>query len=98
MAKEWAEWFYNSGLWRTQRDAYKAFRLGVCELCGGPGEIVHHKTELTPLNIHDPHVSLSFDNLQLVCRDCHGQLHGRTDTAPGFRFDANGELIAPPTA
>ena len=33
------------------------------------GEIVHHKKELTPDNITDPTVALSWDNLELLCRD-----------------------------
>ena len=40
------------------------------------GEIVHHKIELTPENIHDPSISLSHDNLRAVCRECHAQEHG----------------------
>ena len=40
-----------------------------------PGEIVHHKIALTPDNINDPSVSLSWDNLELLCRDCHGKEH-----------------------
>lgn len=37
---------------------------------------MHHKRELTPENINDPAVSLSWDNLELLCRDCHGKAHG----------------------
>lgn len=40
-----------------------------------PAEIVHHKTELTPENIDDPKISMGFDNLKAVCRDCHAQEH-----------------------
>lgn len=41
-----------------------------------PAEIVHHKTHITEDNIDDPEVTLSFDNLQAVCRKHHGELHG----------------------
>ena len=34
------------------------------------------KQALTPDNIHDPSVTLSWDNLKLVCRDCHAKEHG----------------------
>ena len=40
-----------------------------------PGELVHHKKPITPENITDPNVTLSFDNLELVCRDCHAKEH-----------------------
>ena len=34
-------------------------------------------TELTPDNINDPAVSLSWSNLRLLCRDCHAKRHAR---------------------
>ena len=40
-----------------------------------PGIIVHHKIELTPDNINDPHIALSFDNLELLCEDHHNKQH-----------------------
>lgn len=101
MAKEWARQFYDSIAWRRQREAYRRHVHGICELCGEPGEIVHHKRELTPRTIRDPEETLGFDNLQLVCRDCHAKVHGdrigrpRANDAPkGMRFDARGELVA----
>lgn len=103
MAKEWAKWFYYSDLWKKQRTAYKRSVHGICELCGDPGVIVHHRRPLTPQTIHDPGETLAFDNLQLLCRACHEQIHDRdhrSDTAPGLRFDAAGELVrgVPPGA
>lgn len=35
--------------------------------CGRPGAIVHHKEHLTPQNINDPDITLSEDNLELLC-------------------------------
>lgn len=40
-----------------------------------PGEIVHHKTHITPENVGDPSVTLAFDNLELLCRACHADEH-----------------------
>ena len=40
-----------------------------------PGEIVHHKIHLTPDNINVPEIALSWDNLELLCRDCHALAH-----------------------
>ena len=103
VAKEWARWFYDSKLWQHQREAYKRSVHGICELCGDPGVIVHHRRPLTPKTIHDPKETLAFENLQLVCRACHEQLHEkdrRSDTAPGLCFDAAGESVrrVPPGA
>lgn len=48
----------------------------VCERCGGVGEICHHKKYITQKNINDPNITLNFDNLECLCRDCHGKEHG----------------------
>lgn len=106
MAKEWAREFYDSMAWRRQREAYRRHVHGICELCGEPGEIVHHRRELTPKTIRDPRETLGFDNLQLLCRACHAMVHkdriGKPkakETRKGLRFNARGELVpedAPP--
>ena len=55
---------------------------GLCERCYQqgiytPGDIVHHsKVHVTPENVDDPEITLSFDNLELLCRDCHAKVHG----------------------
>lgn len=78
--KEYAESFYNSTAWKKTRAAYAKSKGGLCEVCLSKGifragEIVHHKIHLTPENIADPSVSLDWDNLCLLCRDCHAQAH-----------------------
>ena len=80
--KEYAAGFYSSKAWQRTREAYKKSVGGLCEICWSkgilkPGEIVHHKTHISPDNINDPEITLSFNNLQLVCRDCHAQIHDR---------------------
>ena len=79
--KEFAKGFYKSKAWQRARDGYAASVGGLCEDCLArgiykAGDIVHHKQELTPDNIHDPSVTLSWGNLKLVCRDCHAKEHG----------------------
>ena len=74
------EWFYNTQAWQDCRDAYKKSVGGICERCYKrgqivPGEIVHHKKHLTPTNVYDASIALSWDNLELLCRDCHGNEH-----------------------
>mgnify|MGYP000647991802 CR=1 FL=1 len=78
MAKEFAKKFYNSKQWKKCRGAYithrKAIDGGMCETCHEvPGYIVHHKIELTPDNINNPDISLSFDNLKYDCHICHNK-------------------------
>lgn len=82
MAKEYAQSFYKSKRWQRCREAYAKSVGGLCEICWQngivkPGVIVHHKIHITPDNINDPEVVLNWDNLQLVCRDCHAKIHER---------------------
>ena len=90
----WARWFYKSAAWRRCRDAYYKARFGLCERCGGPGKIVHHRIYLTPQNIHDPDVTLNWENLELLCQTCHNAEHASYGvTAEGLAFDENGDLV-----
>lgn len=93
MPKEWAEAFYSSGVWQRQRELYREHAHGICERCGEPGVIVHHRRELTPETINNPRWTLDFRNLELVCRGCHKAAHGRSDAGEGLIFDARGELV-----
>ena len=36
---------------------------------------MHHIEELTPFNITNPEITLGFDNLELLCRECHLREH-----------------------
>ena len=72
--------FYRSWSWIKCARAYKADRGGLCERCLAkglitPGEEVHHKIHLTPENINNPKISLNFDNLELLCKNCHLEEH-----------------------
>jgi len=75
--KEWAEKFYKGKRWQQCRNAYYIFKYGICERCGNAGSIVHHKIYITPKNINDPDITLSFDNLELLCEDCHKKEHSK---------------------
>lgn len=81
MAKDFAKKFYSSKAWQTCRNEYAAKRHHLCEDClrrgiYRPGTIVHHKIELDPVNIEHPEITLDFNNLELLCRDCHRKVHG----------------------
>ena len=80
--KDFARSFYLSKAWKETRAAYAKSKRNLCEPCLEQGlykpcEIVHHKIILTPENITDPSVTLDWDNLQCVCRDCHAKIHDR---------------------
>ncbi len=96
MAQEWAIKFYNSTAWIKCREAYKQSVFGLCERCGQPGDEVHHKMYLTPENINDPYITLSFENLELLCSSCHSIEHNRKYkeiVREGLKFDDLGNLV-----
>jgi 5-methylcytosine-specific restriction endonuclease McrA len=79
--QDYAREFYSSKAWKRCRDGYRSAVGGLCERCLAngrisPAEIIHHKIHITPANINDPSITLSFDNLEALCRKCHGEAHG----------------------
>ena len=95
MARPFARKFYNSKQWIKCRNAYRESVFYICERCNRPGEEVHHKTWLTPDNINDPYIALSFENLELLCMSCHSKEHMSkySPLRDDVMFDSNGELI-----
>ena len=78
--KDFAKGFYKSQAWKRCCVAYRKAVGGLCEECLAngiltPGEIVHHKKPLTPLNINDPTITLDWSNLRLLCREHHAEAH-----------------------
>jgi 5-methylcytosine-specific restriction endonuclease McrA len=94
--KPYTKKFYASQAWKDCREAYIATRFYICERCDNPAEIVHHVIPITPRNIHDPMVTLCFDNLMALCADCHNTIHKRKHTAPRYTFDHDGNIAPPP--
>jgi len=96
MAREFARKFYSSAAWQSCRNNYSAMRRHLCEDCMKRGVIkqgveVHHIEELTPLNIHRPEVTLNYDNLILLCRECHKARHESKERR--YIIGSNGEII-----
>lgn len=100
MAQDYASWFYSGIKWQKTRTAYLQSQNYICERCGEPACLVHHKKHITPYNIHDPAVTLDFANLKAVCDKCHGLEH--TDNTPragkparlnGIAFDEEGNAV-----
>ena len=91
--------FYDSRTWREVRAAYSASVDGLCERCRRrgritPGDIVHHKQHLTPENVNDPNIAYGWNNLELLCIECHNTAHGAGEN-PIVEFDADGNCIKP---
>lgn len=89
------DWFYKTEAWKACRDAYAKSVGGLCERCLKkgrivPGEIVHHKKYLDPQNVNDATVSLAWDNLELLCRECHGMEHRKIKKR--YKVDALGRV------
>ena len=79
----WAREFYDSVQWKHVRSAYMKKVAGLCEECLKVGVItpavdVHHVVKLTEKNVNDPNISLSFGNLQALCREHHAAKHKRS--------------------
>ena len=93
--KDFAKAFYKSSAWKKTREAYLRSVGGLCERCRRkglivPAEIVHHKTYLTPENISDYTVSLSWAGLEALCRNCHAEEH--TGNIIRYEVDALGRV------
>lgn len=78
--RDFAASLYKSKRWQHTRTSYLASVGGLCERCMAvglikPAVIVHHKMRVTPETIHDPAVTLAFDNLEALCRECHEAEH-----------------------
>ena len=93
--REFAKQFYKSQAWKHTRDLYAASVGGICERCKEhglivPGEIVHHKVHITPANINDKSITLNWDNLELLCRNCHALMH---KPQKRYKVDTQGRVI-----
>lgn len=97
MAREFSKNFYSSKAWQDCRNEYIKRAHYLCEDClkrgvYTPAEEVHHVEELTPYNIHRPEVTLSFDNLKALCKECHKARHKHRQSRR-YTIAPNGEVV-----
>ena len=87
--------FYHSTAWKRLSRAFLLSKNYICERCGQPAEIAHHRRYLTAENVLNPDISLNPDNLEALCRDCHNAEHFGSGgaTAQGLTFNQYGDLI-----
>lgn len=83
--------FYHSKEWKKVSTAYLTSQSYICERCGRPATICHHKKYLNGKNVSDPEIALSFDNLEALCQECHNQEHSRSMSLA--RFDNDGNVV-----
>ena len=92
--------FYNSRAWKTTRHAYKHSVGNLCERCLAKGiissaDVVHHIVPLTEETVNDLNLALNWDNLQALCRKCHGEVHEEIyakRTGRRYKLDASGRV------
>ena len=90
--------FYKSTRWKKTRAAYARCEKHICERCGDVGKIVHHKTHLTDENFYDCEIAFDFENLELLCQDCHNKEHFKTNEEIDEKlfFDVDGNIKKSP--
>ena len=105
--------FYNSKAWKSVRKSVWLKQNLLCNRCYKPvyvdgiskwipkeqrrTGIVHHKEYLNNNNITDDSITLSEDNLEGLCKDCHEKEHHQDiSTRKEYKFDEDGNLIKSP--
>lgn len=91
MSKWGNESFYKGKAWRKVSLAYMTSRNYICERCGKPASICHHRKWLNSVNVNDPYIALNPDNLECLCIDCHNAEHASKHDKPVF--NDSGEIV-----
>lgn len=84
---------YNSAAWHKLRLSYMSSRNWICERCGQPATICHHRQHLTAENVDNAGVALNFDNLEALCQHCHNLEHDHFVAQGKPIFNAKAEMI-----
>lgn len=95
------ERFYTSRIWRNCRKQFIKAKQGICERCLAKGIInagsdgqpleVHHIIPLDDDNISDPNITLNWNNLELLCKQCHDSV--KPVKPKRWRVDPEGHVI-----
>ena len=84
--------FYNSKAWKRASQAYMKSKHYICERCGQPAAVCHHRSYLNEANYTDPAISLNFDNLECLCMACHNDEHFSEKPERCIIFDNTGNI------
>ncbi len=101
MAREFSRKFYDSPAWRKCRKAFISYRKsvdgGLCQICKDDlGYIVDHIEELTPENINNQDITLSWSNFQYVCLVCHNKKTFGEPEEKKYFFGEDGQIYPLP--
>lgn len=83
---------YDSRKWRRVRKSYLESKNYICERCGQPATIVHHKKYLTESNVDNAEIAYNFENLEALCLACHNLEHEHFQQV-GAVFSASGNVV-----
>ena len=103
-------YFYKTTRWKNTRKIYALSKHCICERCGKPvyvdgitdyidkehriKGIVHHRIHLNESNYTDENIAYGFDNLELLCLECHNKEHfDKGILRDGYEFDDDGNII-----
>lgn len=67
-------------------------RHWICERCGEPASICHHKTYLTTDNVNDLATVYGTGNLECLCHACHNLEHEHFELT-GAVFTSGGDVV-----
>lgn len=90
MARAFSMHIYKSKKWVRVSRAFMQSKNYMCEICGAPGKICHHKIWITPQNVDDPEIVWNPKNFMCVCQECHNKIHGGQRKT---RFDEDGHVV-----
>lgn len=82
---------YDSEKWVKLRRMYMDSKHYICERCGRPATICHHKEYLTEGNVGDPLIAYNPANLECLCLDCHNAEHNHFQRE-GAIFNSKGDV------
>lgn len=85
---------YDSAAWKRLRRLKLESVNWLCERCGQPAQIVHHKMRITAGNVDDLNVTLNLDNLEALCQNCHNLEHDHFTAQDRAVFDSRGDVVA----
>lgn len=83
---------YDSRKWRRIRKSYLESKHYICERCGQPATICHHKIYLTPENISNAEIAYDCNNLEALCQACHNLEHEHFQQI-GAVFTSSGGVV-----
>ena len=54
---------------------------------------MHHRIEIDPITIYNPEVALNWNNLELLCRECHAEAHDYRAKDRRYTIGADGKIF-----